>query len=53
MDSLSNPTSQKLKSNHISLGEGQGDDLQTLVLNNTQEAKSLRGHLWTLQNQVL
>uniref|UniRef100_A0A3Q1FRY1 SRCR domain-containing protein n=1 Tax=Acanthochromis polyacanthus TaxID=80966 RepID=A0A3Q1FRY1_9TELE len=46
--SLSNPKSEKLMFNHISLGD---DTLQTL-LNNSQETKTLRGHLWSLQSQV-
>ncbi|KAM9347528.1 uncharacterized protein marco [Symphorus nematophorus] len=51
--SLSNPRAAKQTSNHISWDDERGDaDLQTLVQNNTQETKSLRGHLWALQSQV-
>nr|QCL09082.1 macrophage receptor [Lutjanus peru] len=51
--SLSSPRTQKQTSNHISLGGDQDDDnLQVLVQNNTQETKSLRGHLWALESQV-
>uniref|UniRef100_A0A3P8U9P3 Macrophage receptor with collagenous structure n=1 Tax=Amphiprion percula TaxID=161767 RepID=A0A3P8U9P3_AMPPE len=46
--SLSNPKSEKLMFSHISLGD---DTLQTL-LNNSQETKTLSGHLWALQSQV-
>lgn len=47
--SLANPSAEKLTSGHISVGE---DNLQTLITNNSQETKTLRGHLWALQNQV-
>ncbi|KAG8000470.1 Scavenger receptor class A member 5 [Nibea albiflora] len=45
---------QKQTSNHIPQGgEPSGDDnLQTLVRNNSEETKTLRGHLWTLDSQV-
>ncbi|KAM4609193.1 uncharacterized protein marco [Polymixia lowei] len=46
--------SEKLTStNHIPLGGDYDNvDLNTLIRNNSQETKSLRGHLGTLQNQV-
>ncbi|KAK2839379.1 hypothetical protein Q5P01_013119 [Channa striata] len=51
--SLSNPILEKLTSSHIPLnGEQAGDRLQTLIYNNSQEAKILKGHLWALQSQV-
>nr|QIJ58484.1 macrophage receptor [Nibea albiflora] len=45
---------QKQTSNHIPQGgEPSGDDnLQTLVRNNSEETKTLRGHLWTLGSLV-
>ncbi|XP_030284094.1 macrophage receptor MARCO-like [Sparus aurata] len=51
--SVSGPTTQKLTSNHISPG-GEDDEevLQILLRNNSQETKTLRSHLWTLQSQV-
>ncbi|XP_036966568.1 macrophage receptor MARCO-like [Acanthopagrus latus] len=51
--SVSGPRTQRLTSNDISLG-GEDDDnvLQTLLRNNSQETKTLRSHLWTLQSQV-
>lgn len=50
---LSNPRLEKLTSNHIPLGGEQGDDnIQTLVYNNSQETKTLRGNLWALKSQV-
>ncbi|XP_030284079.1 macrophage receptor MARCO-like isoform X2 [Sparus aurata] len=40
-------------SNHISLGREDDEEvLQTLLRNNSQETKTLRSHLWTLQSQV-
>ncbi|XP_067458938.1 macrophage receptor MARCO [Thunnus thynnus] len=52
-ESHSDARSEQLSSNHIPTGEEQGDgDLQTLIHNNTQETKTLKGHVWTLQNQV-
>ncbi|XP_044073246.1 macrophage receptor MARCO [Siniperca chuatsi] len=51
--SLSDPRLEKLMSNDIPLGREQGDDnLQTLLHNNSQETKTLRGHLWALKSQV-
>ncbi|XP_040005286.1 macrophage receptor MARCO [Xiphias gladius] len=51
--SLSNPRLEKLTSNHILLGGEQDDkNLQTLIHNNSQETKTLRGHLWVLKSQV-
>ncbi|XP_073329725.1 uncharacterized protein [Pagrus major] len=50
---LSGPRTQKLTSNHISLGGEEDDEaLQTLLRNNSQETKTLRSHLWALQSQV-
>lgn len=51
--SVSGPRTQKLTSNHISPG-GEDDEevFQTLLRNNSQETKTLRSHLWTLQSQV-
>ncbi|XP_029315744.1 macrophage receptor MARCO [Cottoperca gobio] len=50
--SLSNPRLEKLKSN-IPLGGGEGDvNIQTLLYNNSQETKTLRGYLWALKSQV-
>ncbi|NP_001290274.1 macrophage receptor MARCO [Larimichthys crocea] len=45
---------QKQTSNHIPQGgEPSGDDtLQTLVRNNSEETKTLRGQLWALDSQV-
>uniref|UniRef100_A0A3Q3QJG8 SRCR domain-containing protein n=1 Tax=Monopterus albus TaxID=43700 RepID=A0A3Q3QJG8_MONAL len=49
--SLSKLSSEKLMS--LPLGGGQGDgSLQTLVHNNSQEARSLRDHLGVLQSKV-
>ncbi|XP_073329302.1 uncharacterized protein [Pagrus major] len=51
--SLFGPGTQKLTSNHISLGGEEDDEaLQTLLRNNSQETKTLRSHLWALQSQV-
>lgn len=51
--SLSNPRSEKLTSNHTpEYGEQGGDNFQTLIHNNSQETKSLRGQLGALQRQV-
>lgn len=51
--SSSGPQLAKQTSNHISpVEDPNGGDLQTLIHNNTQETKTLRGHLQTLQNQV-
>ncbi|XP_068581320.1 macrophage receptor MARCO [Cebidichthys violaceus] len=51
--SLSNPKLEKLTSNPIqSLGEQGDDHIQTLLYNNSQETKSLKGHLWALKSQV-
>lgn len=49
-DSLANPRSQKQKSTLISLGD---DNLQTLIFNNSEESKTLKGQLGALQSQVL
>ncbi|KAF3695216.1 Macrophage receptor MARCO Macrophage receptor with collagenous structure [Channa argus] len=50
---LSKPILDKLTSSHIPLNGEQGDDsFQTLIYNNSQEAKTLKGHLWALQTQV-
>uniref|UniRef100_A0A3Q0SK43 SRCR domain-containing protein n=1 Tax=Amphilophus citrinellus TaxID=61819 RepID=A0A3Q0SK43_AMPCI len=46
---LHNPTSEKLTSNHISLDD---QNFQTVIQNNSQETKNLRGHLWALESQV-
>lgn len=46
--SLSNPKSEKLTFSHIS----QGDDILQTLHNNSQETKTLSGHLWALQSQV-
>ncbi|XP_038575719.1 macrophage receptor MARCO isoform X1 [Micropterus salmoides] len=51
--SMSNPRMETLTSNHISFGGEQVDDnLQILLLNNSQETKTLRGHIWALKSQV-
>lgn len=51
---MSNPRMETLTSNHISFGGEQVDDnLQILLLNNSQETKTLRGHIWALKSQVL
>ncbi|XP_059199598.1 macrophage receptor MARCO [Centropristis striata] len=51
--SLSNPRLEKQISNHIPLGGDHGDDnIQTLLYNNSQEAKTLRGQLGALTNKV-
>lgn len=51
--SLSDPRLQRLTSDPSSQGGGAGgESLQTLVLNNSQATRDLRGHLWTLQSQV-
>ncbi|XP_039674587.1 macrophage receptor MARCO [Perca fluviatilis] len=47
---MSNPRSEKVTSNHIPLYDG--DNIQTLLYNNSQETKTLKGHLWALKNQV-
>ncbi|XP_042351103.1 macrophage receptor MARCO isoform X2 [Plectropomus leopardus] len=50
---LSNPRLEKLTSNHIPEGGEMEDvNIQTLVYNNSQEAKTLRSHLWALKSQV-
>ncbi|XP_030580307.1 macrophage receptor MARCO [Archocentrus centrarchus] len=46
---LHNPTSEKLTSNHISLDD---QNFHTVIQNNSQETKNLRGHLWALESQV-
>ncbi|XP_062287855.1 macrophage receptor MARCO [Scomber scombrus] len=51
MDSMSSPRLDKQVSNRIP-EEPSERDLQTLVLNNTKETKTLRGNLWSLQTQV-
>lgn len=48
--SLSNPKFNKLISNPLPLGD---DHIQTLVFNNSQETKTLKGHLQALKSQVL
>ncbi|XP_028250204.1 macrophage receptor MARCO-like isoform X2 [Parambassis ranga] len=48
-DSLADPRSQKQKSTLISLGD---DNLQTLIFNNSEESKTLKGQLGALQSQV-
>uniref|UniRef100_A0A3B4VIU7 SRCR domain-containing protein n=1 Tax=Seriola dumerili TaxID=41447 RepID=A0A3B4VIU7_SERDU len=51
--SLSNPSTERLTSNHISLGGEHGEDnLQTLIHNNSRETRTLRGYLSALQSQV-
>lgn len=51
--SLSDPRLQRLTSDLSSQGGVAGDGgLQTLVLNNSQATRDLRGRLWTLQSQV-
>ncbi|XP_076603853.1 uncharacterized protein marco [Chaetodon auriga] len=51
--SLSDPKSQKQTSNHILLDGEEGDEnFKTLLYNNSQETKTLRSHLWTLESQV-
>ncbi|XP_071341091.1 macrophage receptor MARCO [Trachinotus anak] len=51
--SLSDPRSERLTSNQIPLGGDHGEDnLQTLIHNNSQETRTLRGHLLALQSQV-
>nr|AGH27725.1 scavenger receptor cysteine-rich superfamily protein [Sciaenops ocellatus] len=55
LDSLSSSIgAEKQTSNHVSQGgDLSGDDnLQTLVRNNSQETKTLKGHLWALDSQV-
>ncbi|XP_040057705.2 macrophage receptor with collagenous structure isoform X1 [Gasterosteus aculeatus] len=47
--SLSNPKFNKLISNPLPLGD---DHIQTLVFNNSQETKTLKGHLQALKSQV-
>uniref|UniRef100_UPI0037E7ECD9 macrophage receptor MARCO n=1 Tax=Semicossyphus pulcher TaxID=241346 RepID=UPI0037E7ECD9 len=50
---LSNPRLEKQTSNHIPGDRAQGDDnLQTLLRNNSQETKTLKGRLGALQSQV-
>uniref|UniRef100_A0A3B4WD30 SRCR domain-containing protein n=1 Tax=Seriola lalandi dorsalis TaxID=1841481 RepID=A0A3B4WD30_SERLL len=51
--SLSNPSTERLTSNHIPLGGEHGEDnLQTLIHNNSRETRTLRGYLTALQSQV-
>ncbi|XP_031145525.1 macrophage receptor MARCO isoform X2 [Sander lucioperca] len=47
---LSNPRLEKLTSNHIPLDND--DNIQTLLYNNSQETKTLQGHLSALKSQV-
>ncbi|XP_072253899.1 uncharacterized protein marco isoform X2 [Leuresthes tenuis] len=44
--SLTNPTQLRMMTTQ------DDDNLQTLIHNNSQETKTLRGHLWVLQSQV-
>uniref|UniRef100_A0A8C4IF88 Macrophage receptor with collagenous structure n=1 Tax=Dicentrarchus labrax TaxID=13489 RepID=A0A8C4IF88_DICLA len=50
--SLYKPRLEKQTSNHILDGDQSDASLQTLIHNNTQEAKTLRGDLRALQSQV-
>nr|QZR93779.1 macrophage receptor with collagenous structure [Paralichthys olivaceus] len=50
--SLSSPSMEKLTDNHIPLDGDQHEDFHTLIHNNSQDTKTLRGHLWALQNQL-
>ena len=51
--SLSGARMEKLTGSHIATDGDQDEDFKTLIHNNSQETKTLRGHLWALQNQVL
>ncbi|XP_029386293.1 macrophage receptor MARCO isoform X2 [Echeneis naucrates] len=51
--SLSNSSMEKLRANHIPEAKRQGEDnLQLLIHNNSQDTRTLRGHLSFLQSQV-
>ncbi|XP_034741085.1 macrophage receptor MARCO isoform X1 [Etheostoma cragini] len=47
---LSNPRLERLTSNHIPLDFD--DNIPTLLYNNSQETKTLRGDLWALKSQI-
>ncbi|XP_031725790.1 macrophage receptor MARCO-like [Anarrhichthys ocellatus] len=47
--SSSNPRLEKLTSNPI---QSPDDHIQTLLYNNSEETKTLKGHLWALESQV-
>ncbi|XP_035030082.1 macrophage receptor MARCO [Hippoglossus stenolepis] len=50
--SLSGARMEKLTDNRIAPDGDQHEDFKTLIHNNSQETKTLRGHLWALQNQL-
>ncbi|XP_062257889.1 macrophage receptor MARCO [Platichthys flesus] len=50
--SLSGARMEKLTDNHIAPDGDQHEDFKALIHNNSQETKTLRGHLWALQNQL-
>ncbi|XP_035460250.2 macrophage receptor MARCO [Scophthalmus maximus] len=47
------PRTEKLVDHRVPQGGAAGeDDIQTLIHNNSQETRTLRGHLWALQSQL-
>ncbi|XP_068428707.1 macrophage receptor MARCO [Clinocottus analis] len=50
--SLSDPRLEKLTSNHIPPVAKGDEQLQSVLFNNSQETKTLRDHLWSLESQV-
>lgn len=49
---LASPNYEKLTFSALKEEQG-GDNLQTLIYNNSRDTRSLKSHLWSLQNQVL